>query len=277
MRVGISNLAWDTAEDDGVVDLLHRFEVDSIDIAPGKYFPDFATASDADIERVRAWWQDRGIEICGMQALLFGTQRLNVFGDEASRAAMLDHLMHVCRIGGALRAPRVVFGSPKNRDRSGLTDEQTAEQARTFFGRLGDHAARYGVTVCLEPNPPRYGANYMTTDAETARVVRALGHPSVKMQFDTGALAITGEDPQAALADHAALIGHVHVSEPDLVTIGDGSTPHERMAAALQAHLPDSLVTIEMVASKTEPHLAAMERALRFVSTAYRPSKALPA
>ncbi|MGM1231309.1 sugar phosphate isomerase/epimerase, partial [Escherichia coli] len=73
---------------------------------------------------VRQWWADQGIEITGMQALLFGTTGLNVFGDNKSQEALLEHMRAVCHIGAGLGAIRLVFGSPKNRDRSGLSDTQ---------------------------------------------------------------------------------------------------------------------------------------------------------
>lgn len=270
MRLAISNIAWDPSEDQAVAQLLTRLTVDAIDIAPGKYFPEPARASAADISRVKAWWAERGITITGMQALLFGTTGLNVFGSAHSQAALLEHLLHVCRIGGALGATRLVFGSPKNRDRSGLDDQQTLTTAIDFFRRLGDIAQAHGVIVCLEPNPVCYGANFMTTSAETAQVVRAVAHPAIKMQLDTGALAINDEDPMQVLQDCAALIGHVHASEPDLVPLGDGKTAHSRMAAAIARHLPQPLVTIEMVATRNEAHLVAIERALTVAIAAYR-------
>ena len=190
MRLAISNIAWDIAEDASVAELLVKFGVDAIDVAPGKYFPDPAGAKDEDIAKVRGWWAGHGIAISGMQSLLFGTTGLNVFGDGKSQEAMLEHLGAVCRIGAGLGATRLVFGSPKNRDRSGLSNAQVLEQAVSFFRRLGDIAREHGVIVCLEPNPTRYGANFMTTSAETAHVVAAVGHESIRMQFDTGALTI---------------------------------------------------------------------------------------
>lgn len=262
MRLAISNIAWDIQEDLAVAELLSKFSVDAIDVAPGKYFPEPINAKDEGIANVRRWWADHGIEITGMQALLFGTTGLNVFGDEKSQEEMLKHLRAVCRIGAVLGATRLVFGSPKNRDRSGLSDAETLEQAVGFFRRLGDTAKEHGVFVCLEPNPIRYGANFMTTSEETAHVVAAVGHGSIRMQFDTGALTINGESPEAVLECSASLIGHVHVSEPDLVPLGDGGTDHQLMHKALREHLPDHMVSIEMVATKEEPHLQSIERAL---------------
>ncbi|SEJ41845.1 sugar phosphate isomerase/epimerase [Achromobacter sp. NFACC18-2] len=270
MRLAISNIAWETTEDEAIAGLLHRFGIDAIDVAPGKYFAQPQTAADDDIARVRAWWADRGIELTGMQALLFGTTGLNVFGTPGSQEAMLRHLAAVCRIGAGLGAGRIVFGSPKNRDRSGLNDQEAMEVAMSFFSRLGDIADYHGVVICLEPNPTCYGANFMTSCAETLQVVQQLGHKAIGMQFDTGALAVNGEDALAVLQKCSAHVCHVHASEPGLVPLGDGGVDHAKMAAALNKYLPDHLVSIEMLATKNEAHLTSIERALDVAIQHYR-------
>lgn len=269
MRLAISNIAWNITEDEVIAGLLARYAVDAIDIAPGKYFPEPAKASDGDIARVKDWWAQRGIAITGMQALLFGTTGLNVFGSLQSKAALLQHLTDVCRIGAGLGATRIVFGSPKNRDRSGLTDQQVLDTAVSFFRQLGGIARAHGVTICLEPNPLCYGANFMTTSAETAAAVRAIDHPAIRMQLDTGAMAINGEDPFTVLEDCAELIGHIHASEPNLLPFGDGGTAHENMARAVSRYLPVHIVTIEMVATETELHVQSIERALQVAQRYY--------
>jgi len=270
MRLAISNIAWDAPEDSAVADLLRRHDIDAVDVAPGKYFPDCARASAADVERVRRSWQERGIEVIGMQALLFGTTGLNLFGSHEVQEAMLRHLGHVCRIASGLGARRLVFGSPKNRDRSGLTDEQAAAAAIRFFRRLGDVAGAHEVVICLEPNPRRYGCNFMTSSAEAAEMVELTAHPAVLMQLDTGAITVNGEDPAAVLARCARLIGHVHASEPDLVPLGDGGADHAAVARILRGAVPDRVVSIEMLAPAGERRLGTIERALRVAIGHYR-------
>ena len=273
MRLAISNIAWDVPEDEALARLLRRYAVDAIDVAPSKYFADPVHAADQDIARVKLWWADRGMAITGMQSLLFGTTGLNLFGPAQVQDAMLEHLAAVCRIGAGLGATRLVFGSPKNRDRSGLDDAEAMALAVPFFRRLGDLAQSCGVLICLEPNPPRYGANFMTTSAETAGVVEQVGHAAIKMQLDIGALTINGEDAATELAKCAGLVGHVHLSEPDLLPLGDGATDHAKVNAALERYLSDPLVSIEMLATKNEPHLVSIERALQAAIKSYRVTK----
>jgi sugar phosphate isomerase/epimerase len=270
MRLSISNIAWDPAEDEAVLALLQTHAIDAIDVAPGKYFPDPMHVSHSEIARVRRWWNDRGVELVGMQSLLFGTSGLNMFGSSQSQEAMLSRLTAVARIGAGLGATRLVFGSPRNRDRSGLTDHQALETAIRFFRRLGDVAADAGVTICLEPNPIRYGSNFMTSTEETAQVVTTVGHANVRMQLDTGAITVNAEDLDQVIGQYADLIAHVHASEPDLKTLGDGATPHRRVHDALCKHLPDRIVTIEMIASESEPHLNSIARALQIAIAAYQ-------
>ena len=273
MRLAISNIAWDIHEDLTVAKLLDMFAVDAIDVAPGKYFPDPTSAKDRDIASIRQWWADQGIEIIGMQALLFGTTGLNVFGDNKIQEAMLKHLQAVCRIGAGLGATRLVFGSPKNRDRSGLSDNRALEESVKFFQQLGDIADGYGVVICLEPNPVQYAANFMTNSIDTANVVAHVAHKAICMQFDTGAITINDEKPETVLDCYAGLIGHVHASEPDLLPLGDGATDHQLMHRALNKYLPDHIISIEMVATKAESHFHSIKRALSYATKWYRPTK----
>ena len=270
MRISFSNLAWNVVDDEAVASLLNKHAIDAIDIAPGKYFPDIGSARPSEIGRVRNWWAARGISITGMQALLFGTTGFNLFGDRGVQNAMLEHLDAICRIGAELGATKLVFGSPKSRDRSLLSDEQAYSMATTFFNRMGDLAIRQGVIFCLEPNPLCYGSNFMTNSAETAKIVREVAHPAIRMQLDTGAMAINGEDPRLVIHEHGVLIGHVHASEPNLVLLGDGTANHVQTAAALQVCMPDQTVSIEMLPPKGEDFCAGLVRAMKVAILHYR-------
>jgi sugar phosphate isomerase/epimerase len=165
---------------------------------------------------------------------------------------------------------RLVFGSPKNRDRSGLDDKQVLKIATDFFRRLGDFAHSVNVQICLEPNPTCYGANFMTTTNETAFVVQNINHENIKLQIDTGAIEINIEDINSLLKKYHSFVGHIHVSEPNLLPVGDLKTNHSVFSSAIRQHLPNQIVTIEMLVGKNESALTAVERAIKFVVQNYR-------
>lgn len=245
MQLSISNIAWEKDEEPEIAELLQRLGVTAVDVAHSKYFPDAAEAADSDIRKVMTWWEERGISVYGMQSLLYGTKGLNVFGDSESQSRLLTHLGHVCRIAEGLGAKRLVFGSPKNRDRTGLTDSEAEDIALRFFGRLGDIAQSHGVVITLEPNPVCYGTNWITTTRDACSFVKELGNPGIAMQLDTGTV-ITNSEDRDTIASVKDAAGHVHLSEPKLLPLCLAPLGHNDVFRAAAGIAPGT-VTIEML------------------------------
>lgn len=272
MRLSVSSLAWDPEHDDGIAGVLHAFAVDAIEIAPGKYFPVGQEPGAQRLDAVRRGWRERGIDIVAMQSLLFGTTGLNMFGEPGVQEAMLRHLAQIAAIGAALGAGRLVFGSPKNRDRTGIEPAAAMSMGVDFFRRLGDIAAAAGSTVCLEANPASYGCNFMTTTAQAAEMVQKTGHPAIRLQFDLGAVTANGEDAADLLQRYHALIGHVHLSEPGLRPLGTSQADHARLGALLRPCLaPGMSMSIEMLTPAGMDPVATVRSALEVAVRHYRP------
>lgn len=271
MRLSISNLAWDPVHDEAIAGLLKDVAVDAIEIAPSKYFTTSRDPEPDQVSAVRRGWQDRGIEIVAMQSLLFGTSGLNLFGSPAVQDEMLRHLARIARIGAGLGAKRLVFGSPKNRDRKGLDLPAAMATAVDFFRRLGDIASSSGCIVCLEPNPAMYGCNFMTGTDEAAEVVQTTAHPAIRLQLDIGAVTANGEDAEGLLQRHHALIGHVHISEPGLAPLGASAADHAHLGALVRRFLaPGTSVSIEMLTPATADPIATVRNALQLAVRHYR-------
>lgn len=269
-EISISNIAWQTQYDSQVRELLSKYNVSYVDIAPSKYIDTKKPVDRSEVQRVKDVWLSGGIRPLGMQSLLFGTEGLNVFGDTATQDRMLSHLDRICAIGDGLGARLLVFGSPRNRDCSGLEERDTHDTAVSFFRRLGDIAKKHNVTVCLEPNPSRYNANFMTSSIETADVVMAVDHENIKMQLDTGAMCINGEIQEETLKRVKAYIGHIHISEPDLVPVYQNNQYQESLAPLIKQYFPDMPITIEMLTKESDDVLDEIEKSIRYVTALYQ-------
>lgn len=271
MKISISNIAWEAHQEKEVADLMQRFNIQCVDVAPGKYFSNLLEVAPEEIRTVRDFWEKRGIEIVAMQSLLFGVG-FNMF-NKADQGEMLNVLDCVCSVGAGLGAKALVFGSPKNRDRSGVAEGEVAPLAVDFFRRLGDCAVKHQVTICLEPNPVFYGANFMMNSAQTAAIVRQVNHPAILMNLDTGAILMNGESAADAIVPHADLFGHIHASEPQLVPLGSnagaGKAAHQALAAAINRLFPEKVLSVEMLTKGRDAPMADMETAMLFALELY--------
>ena len=268
MKLAISNIAWRAGDDDAVADVLRREGVDAIELAPTAWRADALAAAAADVLALRRWWEDRGVTIVSLQSLLFGRPDLQLFGSDASRAAMLDHLRRAVDFAALAGARALVFGSPKNRWRGDVPLSDAYAIAADFLRAIGADAHERSTILCIEANPHAYGCDFVTTTAEAVELCRAVGHPGVRVNGDLGGMTLSAEDIAQSIALAAPALGHFHASEPYLAETGS-SADHATAAAALRAAGYGEWISIEMRAAGAGENVAAVSRAVRRAKVEY--------
>lgn len=270
MKLAISNLAWSPAEDGEVAAVLPSFDVQGIELAPTKLWPDLTQVQDADLIAYRSFWQRQGIRIVALQSLLFGQPELVLFRDQETRAQTLVYLGNVMRIASRLGAQILVFGSPRNRLRNELGAQQSHVIAVEFFRQVGALAAQHDVYFCIEPNPVAYGCDFICTATEGMKLVRAVNHPHFRLHLDAGGMTLSADDYAEAITASRELLAHFHISEPQLAIIGTGNTNHRAAARALRQVAYDRWVSIEMLNKTALPNPQAVRQALACATEYYR-------
>ena len=270
MRLAISAIAWRKDEDAAVRDLLVAHGVTAIEAAPSKIGPKPLELTRDDLLRYRGFWAEKGIEIVAMQALLFGRADLAMFTTDAARDEMHEYLSRIIEIGGTLGAKALVFGSPGNRKRGDLAVAAADEIGAQFFRRAGEVAIRNSTCVCIEPNPPEYGCDWITSVAQARALVDRVGSAGFGLHIDAAAVHMAGETA-ATIEANRGHIRHFHASEPQLKALTPESTiPHAEYGKTLNRIGGVPVVSIEMRQVEAEgtnlPHL---ERALEFVARVY--------
>jgi sugar phosphate isomerase/epimerase len=269
MKIAISNIAWESSENDRVAEIMVARKIHGVEIAPTKVWPDLSIADNERVIDYRRWWEGRSIRIVALQSLLFGRPELNLFGNADVRRRMLDHLSAAIRIASLVGAKVLVFGSPKNRRMGDLAPLAAVDLAVEFFSDLATMAHASGVTVGLEANPATYGCDFVCTSQQALHLVKRVAHPGFRIHLDTAILAMTGEIFEEALGACCEYLVHVHVSEPMLGVVGEGGVDHTRMARALRSIGYEQWLSIEMRSGSRVDNTIAVESALEFVNRIY--------
>jgi D-psicose/D-tagatose/L-ribulose 3-epimerase len=266
-RLAVSNLAWDSAEDDEVARLLTKLGVTGVELAPTKWRDDPFAAPLADVRALRRQWSDRGLNIVSLQSLLFGRPELQLFGSTEICHRLADYLRSAIDFAAELGAGAMVFGSPRNRLRGALPNESAMMSAAEFLRDIGEHAANRDVVFCIEANPPQYGGDFITTTVDAVTLCQLVANPAVRVNGDLGGMTLSGESPANSIALTGDLLGHYHISEPNLAELR-ASADHASAARGLAAIAYAGCLSIEMRAS-SEDHVAPVERAVRFAKYSY--------
>lgn len=251
MKLAVSNIAWAPEEDAAAAQALKKAGADAIEVAPARLLGDPAKATPSDVQRHRDIWQNYGLPITSMQALLYGRPDLKLFAADKGDA-LVAYLSTIMDLAAGLGARPLVFGSPGNRSRGELDLNAAHERAERPFRLIGDLAAERGLIFCLEPNAPGYGCDFLTKLDEAADMVAALDHEGIGLIVDTGNMAMVGDTPETA-ARYAHLARHLHLSRPNLAPVDEGDDfPGQVLAALLDTGYSGD-VTIEMRRSDTDP------------------------
>lgn len=267
MKVGISNIAWETGDQEGVFELLRSLGVEGIEIAPTKIWPAWEGASPAAAKRVRSMLDSQGFVVPSMQAILFGKPELSVFGDAKAVNGLIDHIAHVAELASALGASKLVFGSPRNRDPGEMDPAAAWEQGLNVFRMLGKVCVDNNVQLCVEANPEIYGCRFITNFRTAASFVRELDSDGVALHFDTGCAHMAGDTLEIIQSDFLD-VSHVHASEPHLGAFDSPVIEHSEVARRLAAAGYGDWVVIEM-RSQEGSVLPAIRKAVEVVSGAY--------
>ena len=88
--------------------------------------------------------------------------------------------------------------------------------------QVAEHAGTVGVGLGVEALN-RFECYLLNTHADSARFVREVDHPNCRMMYDTFHANIEEKDIGQAIKDCADVLAHVHISENDRSTPGEGN------------------------------------------------------
>lgn len=244
--LSVSNLAWGGVVDPARCDWLTELGVQGIEVAPtaltGGRWP-----TRSQRRALAATMAGSELRVSGLQSLLFGRPELSLF-DRATWPDLTQQLTECAELAAELGADVLVFGSPRNRLRGSLAMPEAIQTAGEYFASLVPVMAAHQVVLSLEPNPPGYGADFMTTYDELLAVVDDVGSPWVQPQIDTGCLTMAGDDPAWAVQRRAPV--HAHVSAQGLGALPGTGIDHEAVAAALHGIGFPGWITLEILLAK---------------------------
>jgi D-psicose/D-tagatose/L-ribulose 3-epimerase len=107
-----------------------------------------------------------------------------------------------------------------------------------------ENAARHGVMLGVE-YLNRFECYLLNSAADTVRFVRDVAHPNCRMMYDTFHANIEEKNPAQAIRDCAEYTIHVHISENDRSTPGQGNIPWDQTFETLKETGYDGWMVIE--------------------------------
>ena len=267
MNLCISNIAWDKVYDDKMYKVCSDKGYDGIEIAPSRLFQNnpYEHTKEASFWAKRLY-REFGLKVFSCQSIWYGKKE-NIFGSDEERDSLLEYSKKAFEFVNAVGAKNAVFGCPKNRNGYKNNLEKNDEIAVEFFGKLAENAEKADVILSIEANPKIYGTDFLNSTGEAINFIRQVRCDSLKLNYDLGTMLYNQEKVEFIIGVEK-LIGHVHISEPNLEKISRHQE-HINILDILKYCNYDGTVSIEMKKQDTLEKVYEVMDYVRQLYTAY--------
>lgn len=249
-KIGFNVLAWSAAMSDElmpIVDRLKEIGYDGVEFFIGA--PDQAA-----YRRIGEHCRQLGLQVTTVAVM--GKDENPISDSAAVRAKSLDRLkwtidrthdLQANVLCGPLHSAHAVFAQR-------APEEQEYGWSAEVLRAAGEYAAQAGVTLALEALN-RFECYLCNTMDQLTRLIRQVDHPQVRAMFDTHHANVEEKKFTTAIQTIAPRLAHVHISENDRGTPGDGHVNFDEVFAALAAVNYTGWLTIEAF-SRNDPAFA---------------------
>lgn len=257
MKYGMNLLLWTSAVDDSTAPLLEKIKGWGYD---GVELPVFDMTL-ANYQAVGKRLKELGL---GATAVTVCTPTENPISPDAGiRAAGLARLkkaIDMVAAAGATHLCGPIHSALGEFTGKGRTEEEW-KWGQEVLAKAADHAKASNVTLVVE-YLNRFECYFLNCAEDCARFTREVNHPNLKMMYDTFHANIEEKNIGAAVKACADQMVHVHISENDRSTPGEGGINWDASFQALKDVKYDGWMMIEAFGLAL-PDLAAATRIWR--------------
>ncbi|MFP4094792.1 MAG: sugar phosphate isomerase/epimerase family protein [Cyclobacteriaceae bacterium] len=249
-KIGFNVLAWSAVISDElkpIIDRLKDIGYDGVEFLIGS--PEVAA-----YRRIGAHAKELGMEVTTV--FVVGKEENPIDPSAAVRVKALDRIKWAIDRAHDIQA-RIICGPFHS---AHTVFAQHAPQAQEYawgaevLHAAGEYAAQADITLALEALN-RFECYLCNTMEQLSRLVNEASHPHVRAMFDTHHANIEEKKLSGALHTIAPLLSHVHISENDRGTPGDGHVPWDDTFSALKKINYEGWLTIEAF-SRNDPAFA---------------------
>lgn len=166
--------------------------------------------------------------------------------DAGIRAAGLNHItqaIDMCAAAGATHLVGPLHSALGAFSGAGPTADEW-NRARDVLAKAADHAKASNVTLVVE-YLNRFECYFLTSAADAARFCREVNHPHLKTMYDTFHANIEEKNLADAMRSAWDQVVHVHISENDRSTPGDGHVDWDTTFKTLKELKYDGWLMVE--------------------------------
>lgn len=261
MNLSISNLAWHNKNFNKVLKLIKKYDFKGVEILPTKIWSNWDNINNKKLIKFRKYLKNKNLKVSSIQSLFFNTNLLLEKDEDEKK--IIQHFNYLIKIAKKLGCKNLVFGSPVFRKKKKLSKMQLEKKLIKIFKQLRFFLRKSNVIISIEPNPRKYGCNFINKLSEAYRIVKKVKSKNIRLQIDTGCIALEKEN-FSQIKKYLNFANHIHISEKNLDKLDENNLFIKQLIDLLKKRRWKKWISIEMM----NKNLIEIEKSLKFLNSA---------
>ncbi len=180
----ISNLAWDHIDFSKVVNLLKKYNIKGLDLAPIKINKNWSLAI-KNSKKFKKVLDKFGLKVNAIQGIFFNTN-FNLFKlDKHKNKKLEKHIKKILYISKIYQCNKLILGSSNFRNKGRLSIKDANHIFVNYFKKIIPLLKKNKISICFEPIPKEYGENYLKTTNDLVKLIKKINSKWFGINFDS--------------------------------------------------------------------------------------------
>jgi D-psicose/D-tagatose/L-ribulose 3-epimerase len=237
MNIAVSNLAWDSEDNESILKILQEFGIHQIEGVITKICK-WEDLTDDIIINFKNNLLSNNIKIKSLQSIFYGTDITNL----ENKDKVIAHVNKLIEISKLLGVNVLVFGSPNLRKKI----DGYESKLKSIFTKIDDLLEGTNIELSIEPNSQQYGGEFFFTVSEIVLFIKNNNFKNIKTMIDTHNIVLENENPILLFDLYYSYINHIHISEKKLLPFND-SELHREFSKKIQEKNYSKTITYEVL------------------------------
>lgn len=214
MKLCFSNIAWNEEENNKIINLFFKENINYIEYAPKLIFKNKNIKNNAF--NIRKFWNKKKILLYSMQSILYEVEDAYIFGNTKQQKIFYLEVKKKIYLAKKLGTKLIVFGSPNSKKTFGRSKMKLDILFEKNIKKIIKICEELKIILCLEANPMIYDTKYLTHTDQALKFVKKINSKYLKLNLDLGTIISNKENYTKIIKKNISHIGHVQISCPKL-------------------------------------------------------------
>lgn len=245
----ISNLAWHKKDNKRIFEIIKKYNISGIDIAPIRLHNNWKNIR-TKLRNFEKELKYNKIKVNAVQGIFFKTKYELFNSSLEQQQNIINHVKTIIDVAKLFNSKKIIIGSSYFRNIKKIKKKKADVIFINFFKKLNPLLSKNKIYLCIETIPKQYGENYLYRIKDTVDLVKKINSKYIGINFDSSIYHFKMFD-KSNFNDGKKFITNIQISQKNFKYFNNPSKQNLQFINFLKKQNKFKDISLEIIADKT--------------------------